>query len=153
MVADLIYDVGLHKGEDTAFYLKKGFKVLGIEANPKLVQHCQARFRNEVASGQLRIIEGAIAPESEGPTITFYRSSDSVLSTINRNRAERTEKLGHKSECIVLPRVDVVDIYRSCGVPYFLKVDVEGAEQLVLQGLKQRLTASVRLGRVRQGRL
>src|SRR5258708_32241245 len=116
MVADLIYDVGLHKGEDAAFYLKKGFKVLGIEANPKLVQHCQARFRNEVASGQLRIIEGAIAPESEGPTITFYKSSDSVLSTINRNRAERTEKFGHKSERIELPSVCASAVYPSCGL-------------------------------------
>src|SRR5260370_36043560 len=117
MVADLIYDVGLHKGEDTAFYLKKGFKVLGIEANPELVQHCQARFRNEVASGQLRIIEGAIAPESEGPTITFYKSSDSVLSTMNRHRPERTAKLVRKIERIVAPRAHVVYMYRSGGVP------------------------------------
>lgn len=137
MTADLIYDVGLHKGEDSAFYLKLGFKVLGIEANPELVQHCQARFRNQIASGQLRIVEGAIAPEFEGPAITFYRSSDSVLSTINKKRAEHSERLGHKSECIVVPRIDAVDIYRSFGVPYFLKVDVEGADQLILDGLKR----------------
>ena len=90
MIADLIDDVGLHKGDDAAFDLKKGLKVLGIEANPELVQHCRSRFRNEVANGQLRIIEGAIAPASESPTIAFYVNSDSVLSTISRNRAERT---------------------------------------------------------------
>ncbi len=28
---DLLYDVGMHKGEDTDYYLKKGFKVIGIE--------------------------------------------------------------------------------------------------------------------------
>ncbi len=26
---DLIYDVGMHTGEDTEFYLRKGFRVVG----------------------------------------------------------------------------------------------------------------------------
>lgn len=34
---NLIYDVGLHRGEDTDFYLKKGFHVVALEANPELV--------------------------------------------------------------------------------------------------------------------
>ena len=36
---DLIYDVGMHKGEDTEFYLSKGFKVVGFEADPDLTQY------------------------------------------------------------------------------------------------------------------
>jgi len=28
----LIYDAGMHRGEDAEFYLKKGFRVVGIEA-------------------------------------------------------------------------------------------------------------------------
>ena len=38
MTADLIYDVGMHNGADTAFYLAKGFRVVAVEANPELVQ-------------------------------------------------------------------------------------------------------------------
>ena len=33
-VDDLIFDVGFHKGEDTEFYLKKGFPVVAADANP-----------------------------------------------------------------------------------------------------------------------
>jgi hypothetical protein len=29
---DLIFDVGFHRGEDTDFYLKKGFRVVAVEA-------------------------------------------------------------------------------------------------------------------------
>lgn len=29
--SDIIYDVGLHVGQDTDFYLKKGFKVIAFE--------------------------------------------------------------------------------------------------------------------------
>ncbi len=57
---NLIYDVGLHKGEDTDFYLKKGFDVVAFEANPDLVKHCKERFINEIQTGQLVIVEGAI---------------------------------------------------------------------------------------------
>jgi len=38
MDAQLIYDVGAQLGEDTDFYLRKGFKVVAIEANPPLAE-------------------------------------------------------------------------------------------------------------------
>ena len=33
----LIYDVGMHNGDDTAYYLRRGFRVVAIEPNPALV--------------------------------------------------------------------------------------------------------------------
>ena len=53
MRRDWIFDVGLHKGEDTEFYLKKGFKVVGIEANPLLYQQARERFSEAVNAGRL----------------------------------------------------------------------------------------------------
>jgi len=35
---DLIFDIGANNGDDTAFYLKKGFRVVAIEADPALAQ-------------------------------------------------------------------------------------------------------------------
>src|SRR5690348_14857053 len=40
----LIYDVGLCDGDDTAFYLAKGFRVVAVEANPALVAAAKQRF-------------------------------------------------------------------------------------------------------------
>jgi len=71
---NLIYDVGLHRGEDTDFYLKKGFDVVALEANPELIAQCKLRFQDAIAHGRLRIIEGAIAPTSAGEKVTFYRN-------------------------------------------------------------------------------
>ncbi len=45
---DLIYDVGLHRGEDAEFYLRKGFRVVAFEANPDLIQTCQAQFSDSI---------------------------------------------------------------------------------------------------------
>ena len=57
---DLIYDVGMHKGEDTDFYLRKGFRVVAFEADPDLTGYCRKRFKEFLDSGQLKIVEGAI---------------------------------------------------------------------------------------------
>jgi hypothetical protein len=39
-----MYDVGFHRGEDTAFYLKKGFCVVAFEAHPRLAEKGRAMF-------------------------------------------------------------------------------------------------------------
>ena len=63
MNENLVYDVGLHKGEDTDFYLRKGYSVIGIEANPKLIASATTCFQDAIARGRLHLIEGAVAPD------------------------------------------------------------------------------------------
>jgi FkbM family methyltransferase len=135
---NLIYDIGLHKGEDTDFYLKKGYDVIAFEANPSLIAYCRKRFEDAVASGRLQIIEGAIAPESAGERIPFYVNPDiSGWGTIAPEWVERNAKLGHNSHKIEVPRIDLVGICRSYGIPYYAKIDIEGADMLVLESFKQ----------------
>jgi FkbM family methyltransferase len=134
--SDLIYDIGLHRGEDTDFYLKKGFRVAAFEADPDLVAHCKARFRDAISAGRLRIIEGAIAPETVGERLAFYKNlQKSVWGTIDANWAERNAKIGARSVKVEVARVDVEEAFRTLGVPFYLKVDIEGADHLVLDGL------------------
>lgn len=64
---DLIYDVGMHLGDDTAFYLSQGFKVVGIEANPDLAATARQRFSSEIRSGQLTVVNAGIAKHPERP--------------------------------------------------------------------------------------
>ena len=49
---DLIYDVGLHKGEDAEFYLRKGFRVVAFEADPDLIAFCRERLKEFIDQGQ-----------------------------------------------------------------------------------------------------
>jgi len=136
MQDDLIYDVGLHRGEDTDFYIKMGFRVVGIEANPKLVSAAQKRFSKEIESGQLTLVEGAVAPKSFGDEMTFYSNKTfSEWGTIHDTRKSKYEMWGYGSSEIRVKRVDVTDLFRSLGVPYFLKIDIEGAETVTLNEL------------------
>jgi FkbM family methyltransferase len=71
---DLVIDVGMCDGTDTEYYLKKGFKVVAIEADPILCETAGKYFANEIRNGSLVILNVAIA-ENEG-RIRFWRCLD-----------------------------------------------------------------------------
>jgi FkbM family methyltransferase len=134
---DTIYDVGLHKGEDTAYYLNKGYKVVAIEANPELIAACKTRFAKFIEQGRLTIVEGAIASAESGDTVTFYKNANmSIWGTIDPDWAQRNAVKGHRSEVITVSRIAIDSVYERFGVPLYLKIDVEGADTLVLEGLR-----------------
>jgi FkbM family methyltransferase len=129
---DLIIDLGMHLGEDTDFYLKKGFRVIAVEANPVLVARCRARFADAIGEGRLIILSGAIGPESPGKEISFFVNKLSIWGTINSSWALRNERLGMSSSVITVPRLNLEEVF-SYGMPYYLKMDIEGGEGQVLE--------------------
>jgi FkbM family methyltransferase len=140
LIPDLIYDVGMHLGEDTEYYLKKGFRVLGIEADPELAVACEARFAAEVKEGRLVVLQGAVAePGSDGGgTVTFYRNLDlSVWGTIDPSWADRNSRLGTRHVPLEVPRIDLAEVLRTHGVPHYMKIDIEGADDQCLRALEQ----------------
>lgn len=134
MQEDLIFDVGFHQGEDTDFYLKKGFRVVGIEANPVLYAAGVERFKKEIAAGQLNLLNVAIT-DTEGPIRFFVNLRVTERGTTSRDWADRNRKLGQESEEILVTGVRFERILRDFGVPYYLKIDIEGADVLCLEGL------------------
>ena len=76
----LIYDVGMHNGDDTAYYLWRGFRVVAIEPNPELVATAANRFRREIEAGYLKILNVGVAAE-EGELPFWVCQTDSRLSS------------------------------------------------------------------------
>jgi FkbM family methyltransferase len=132
--AKLIYDVGAHLGEDTDFYLKKGFKVVAIEANPVLAEKLRERFRSNLAGGSFVVVNAAIA-ENAGEAGLYVNQSLSVWGTIRPEWAERNASLGSPSKLITVKAISFPEVLSEHGVPYYLKIDIEGADVLCLQGL------------------
>src|SRR5688572_1571889 len=73
-MADLIYDVGAHTGEDSAFYLEKGFHVVAVEAMPQHAEWLRMRFARAIREGRLLVEEAAVG-DSAGPG-EFYIHPD-----------------------------------------------------------------------------
>ncbi len=138
---DLIYDVGMHKGEDTEFYLRKGFRVIAFEADPNLVSFCKDRLREFIVRGQLVIIEGAIvetdAIDAVKKKVQFYENDDdSTWGTVSVDWAERNARLGTSSTPIEVEEVDFAEVIQEYGVPHFMKIDVEGCDMVCINALR-----------------
>lgn len=138
---DLIYDVGMHKGEDTAYYLQKGFRVIAFEANPELVEYCRNRFAAEIGDHRLIIVEGAIVDPDAGPTegtIKFFRNIElSVWGTVSSDWAQRNEGLGTHNEVIEVRVIDFIECLKRYGIPHYMKIDIEGVDAACLKALLQ----------------
>jgi FkbM family methyltransferase len=133
----LVFDIGLHKGEDTNFYLRKGYKVVAFEASPDLVESCKKRFKVEIAEGRLHIVEGAITAEPGPGPIRFYKNAKAtVFGTIRADWNTRNETIGSGGEVIEVSRVNIAACLEEFGVPHFMKIDIEGADTVVLNALK-----------------
>jgi FkbM family methyltransferase len=138
---DLIYDVGMHKGEDSEFYLNKGFRVVAFEANPELVSFCKVRLKSFIDRGRLEIVEGAIVDmdtiEAGQKKIRFYKNEqDSTWGTVCADWAERNSRLGTTSSIIEVDVINFAEVVQENGVPHFLKIDVEGFDLVCLKTLR-----------------
>lgn len=132
-----VFDIGLHKGEDTSFYLKKGFQVVAFEADPDLVRLCKIRFKDEIARERLHIVEGAITSEpGSGPVRFFKNDRNSVFGTLHPEWNARNEAVGLGGQVIEVNRVDLASCFERFGVPHFMKIDIEGSDTVVTDALR-----------------
>ena len=138
-MTQLIYDIGMHDGDDTEFYLRKGFRVVAVEADPETCRTTAERFTNFLATGQLTIVNRAIAP-ARGPLI-FYRSRTSgwgtIVSEIDIDNAAR----GVASDEIIVEGITLADLVSEHGDAFYMKIDIEGMDRRALESLA---TTSVR---------
>jgi FkbM family methyltransferase len=150
MKNDLIFDLGMHLGEDTDFYLKKGYKVVAVEANPDNVKYCRARFESELFKGRLDIVSGAIVSKRNDGFVTFFQNVKSNWGTIEKDWANRNSLIGKPSVQIKVPVIDMQYLFSQHGTPHYLKIDLQGQELAVLSLLKSLPTvpqyASLNLG-------
>lgn len=127
----VIFDIGMHTGQDTSHYLESGYMVVAVEANPLLVEEAQLKFAKEIAAGNLIILNVGIS--NQRGIMPFY---------INKRLSEWSSfdpELGMRSNSAYEIRniecVTTKDLLRDYGVPYYLKVDIEGFDFHVINDL------------------
>ncbi|MGH9537029.1 MAG: FkbM family methyltransferase [Terriglobales bacterium] len=128
---DLVYDVGMHNGNDTAFYLHQGYRVVAIEADPVFVEQAKWRFAQEIREGRLVILNVGIADEA-GQAEFWICDDNSVWNSFDRNVAARN---GSRHHALTVQTATFREILRDCGLPHYLKIDIEGNDGLCVQSL------------------
>jgi len=131
MEKKLVFDIGMHIGQDSINYLKDGFKVIAVEANPQLVEQNTRKFKKYIDDGSLTILNVGIS-DKEG-SLPFY---------VNKRTSEWSSfdfKLGSRNntpyEVVNVPCITTASLFKKYGMPYYLKVDIEGLDYLCVNDL------------------
>lgn len=132
-VADtnLVYDLGMHNGDDTDYYLRKGCRVVAVEANPDLAKLAGERFRSAIEQGRL-MLEDVAVWETYATKAFHVCPSFPNLSSLDATWAAREAAPLVEIQVKCVPIEHFFALY---GVPGFLKIDIEGADETVLDQL------------------
>ncbi|MGB7257063.1 MAG: FkbM family methyltransferase [Pseudolabrys sp.] len=127
----LIFDLGMNNGDDTDFYLGRGFKVIALEANPSLCEAAQRRFAPALAEQRLTILNAAVW-DRPGEATFYVNLDNDHWSSLDIGWAGRDASRCReiKVRCMTLD-----ELFAAFGVPHYLKIDVEGVDLAVLEQL------------------
>lgn len=128
----LVYDIGMHIGEDTQYYLAKGFRVVAVEANPELAALGSQIFASAIAAGDLQIVSAGIG-KSAGRMPFYVNAHHSEWSSFD-------ERIGSRNGCkaiIEVPVITMADLVAQYGDAFYIKMDIEGYDQIALESLAQ----------------
>lgn len=123
----LAYDVGMNNGDDTRYYLKKGYDVVAIEANPVLCEKVGRDLKEFIDNGRLRLLNVAVA-EQDG-TMEFH------IDVLNDVRSSLKAQEGRETRPVSVRARKMSSIIREHGLPDFIKIDVEHVDQLLLRDM------------------
>lgn len=127
---ELVFDIGVHNGDDSAYYLHLGHRVVGVEANPLLTAQCTVRFEDEIRQGRMKLINAGVLKQPG--EFTFYRNLvDDGWSSFDPDKGKK----GGAWEELKIPCVTTRQLMQDHGKPFFMKVDIEGADLQTLYPL------------------
>lgn len=130
----LVFDVGCNVGRKAQQYITAGAQVIGFEPQSDLVELVRNRFKI--------VVENVALSYSVGDA-PIWRATESQITSMSQEFITATTATtrfpGHswsrEPQYIHTNTLDNMII--KYGKPYYIKIDVEGYEFSVLQGLKQ----------------
>ena len=129
----LVFDIGMHIGQDSINYLREGFKVLAVEANPLLAQQNSVKFKKYIDDGSLTILNVGIS-DKEGILPFYINKRTSEWSSFDFSLGSRNGTPYEKKD---IPCVTTASLFKKYGVPYYLKVDIEGYDFYCINDLPE----------------
>jgi FkbM family methyltransferase len=136
---ELVFDVGANVGDRVASFLALGARVVAIEPQPECADQLRARF-----GGAIEVIRAAAGPELGEADLLV--GSYHTISSLSSEWVEEVRASGRFAEFewnerLRVPVVTLASLIERFGTPAFCKIDVEGYELGVIQGLDRSVPA------------
>ena len=148
----LVFNVGANIGTRTQVFVDLGARVIAVEPQPEMAEALRDRFSNRFLTmmsrdsqytyqmQQVQIVEAAAGPENG--IVELLLCTDNQLATCEPGWAESLQDrwpMAKWQSKIAVQQVTLDHLIGRYGLPEFIKIDVEGYEREVIQGLSSRV--------------
>jgi FkbM family methyltransferase len=141
---DVIFDVGANQGYKTSIFLRLGAKVVAVEPDELNLEILEQKFLRYRLNPKPVVIVNRAVSDVDGINTIWIDEPGSAKNTLSRKWVETLraddKRFGHTLEFPQSKEIATTTLEQlmiAHGVPFFIKIDVEGHELSVLRGMKR----------------
>jgi len=128
---DLCFDVGANIGNKTNIFLELGARVVCIEPQPNCVDVLKGKYQKD---SNVVIVSKGLAIQPGRRSLSICGSADAISTFSEKWKTGRFHTYAWEP-AVEVPVTTLDILIQEFGSPKFCKIDVEGFEYEVLQGL------------------
>ena len=131
----LVFDVGANVGKFAEVFASVGGRVVAVEPNSDCMRHIQICYTGQ----KVEAIQAAVGPRNGLAVLNLSDERDDISSLSQEFMGvlerEHPEYKGTWAKRVTVPVITLDALIERYGIPDFIKIDVEGFEEFVLDGL------------------
>ena len=141
---DLIFDIGANQGYKASLFLRLGARVLAVDPDEENKQVLEATFlKYRLTPKPIVIVNQAVSDKQSVETM-WINEPGSAKNTLSRKWVDTLQadeqRFGHTlsfPQRKEITTTTLEQLFTDHGVPFFIKIDVEGYELNVLRGMRR----------------